>query len=63
MTAQTMWLTLELNAITNILSDIRQQLRENVLYSTKIRASAEPIHNHHVLVGLRGYPTSVNINK
>ena len=27
----------------------------------KIRASAESVHNHNILVGLRGYPTKCNI--
>ena len=58
MDAQMIWLTLEVKVITDILSGMYQQSREDALYSTKIRAIAEPIHNYRVLVGSCVYPNS-----
>ena len=59
MAAQMMCLTLELKAITDLLSELLQQLREDALFSAKIRASAESVHNHFVLAGSPNYFTSV----
>ena len=63
MAVRTMWLTLELEAITDLLSEVCQKLCEDYLHSTKIRSSAVSVHNHRVLVGSHDYPTKFNISK
>ena len=38
--------------ITDLLSNVYKYPMKDILYSTKIRASAESVHNHRVLVRL-----------
>ena len=56
MASPTMWLTFELEAITDLLSKFYQLWSENALYSTKIRASTKLVHNHRVMLESHGYP-------